>query len=129
EVAGKLVVVEQHPAQDFELLVFRAAAELARAFGEIREDHTALGEPLALVLEDRHFTLLVDVAAEAVGTRLAVEIIDGPAFPIAAAEAQHQRRLVRVARFPEAIQAILSHRSLLTPWQVAESSVVRESAG
>src|SRR5207249_6681005 len=61
-VAGELVVVPEHPAQDLASLVVVAAGEFAEVRGKVMQDHARLAEALAAMLEHRHLAHFVDRA-------------------------------------------------------------------
>src|SRR5688572_27458514 len=108
-IARKLVIVEEDPAQDLEALLRAPAAETAGALGEMREDRTALRQPLAVVLEHGHFALLVQRVAVLSAARLPAEVVDERRAPLAAAQRQHQRDLVAVAGFTDAVETVGIH--------------------
>src|SRR2546426_12817100 len=53
DVAGELVVVPEHPAQDLASLALRAAGEFAEVRGKVMQDHARLAQALAAMLEHR----------------------------------------------------------------------------
>ncbi len=112
-VARELVVVEQHPAQDFQPLVLVAAAVPAEAVGQPGEDRAALGQPPALVLQHRDFAELVERVAVRLAARLAAEVVDEHRLPVAAADVEHQGDLVAVAGLADAVQLVFAHGTTL----------------
>ncbi len=108
-IAGELVVVEQHPAQDFQPLVLVATAVTAEAVGQPGEDRAALGQAPAAVFQHRDFAELVDRAAVRIAARLAAEVVDEHRLPVATADVQHQGNLVAVAGFADAVQFVFTH--------------------
>jgi hypothetical protein len=117
DVAGELVVVPQQPAQDLAPLVLVRPAELAEPVCEVIEDHARLADPLSVMFQDRNLAHLIDLAKFR-RARLAVEEVDETGLPVGAAQVQHQRRLIRVARLGEAIEAIFGHG--LLPEQLSQ---------
>src|SRR5262245_123841 len=110
EKAVDLLVVEDDPAQRLEALVLAFRLELARALGEVGEDHGRLAERARAVHEHRHFAHFVDVAAVFRRARLALgEEVDPDRLPVGADEVEHQRGAIGVARLSEAVELVLGH--------------------
>src|SRR5690606_6893904 len=116
-VARELVVVEEHPTQDFVALLFIAAAESAAALGEIGEDCAALCHASAVEFEHRDFAELVNFGAPAFVARFAADHVHEDRLPRIAAHLEHQRDFEAVAGLSHAIQTIRAHPQLLRHWQ------------
>src|SRR5262245_29247722 len=105
-----LLIVEDHPAQRFELLVLALRLELARAPGEVGEAHARLTELLAAVHQHRYLAHLVDV-----GTIFGCpwhtlgEKVDVDGLPVGADQIEHEGNAVGVARLGKAIELVFGH--------------------
>jgi hypothetical protein len=109
ERAVELLVVENYPAPDFQLLFGAARQKFPRTFGEISQDHAGLAELFAPVDEHGSLAHFVDRFAILRRARCAVEEIDEDRLPIGADETKHQRHPIRVARLGEAMELIFRH--------------------
>ena len=103
--------MSQRIASSSSLLALRQ--ELARALGQIAEDHARLAELLAAMRQHRRFAHLVDVAAIGRRARLALEEIDEHRLPVRADQIEHQRGAIAVAGLGEAIELIFGHGGIL----------------
>src|SRR5690606_30020675 len=101
----------QQPAQDLAPLLLVAWAEAPEPLGEVVEDHAGLAQGALAVDQDRHLAHRIELAVGG-RARLAVEEVDEARRPVGAAERQHQRRLVGIARLGEAVQGVLGHGGL-----------------
>ena len=76
---------------------------------KVLQNQRRLGQGLASVLQHRHLTLFIDLIAPGLLAGLAVEEIDEHRLPVLASQLQHQRGLVGVAGFGEAMQLVVRH--------------------
>ncbi len=110
-VAGELVVVEQHPAQDFAGFIFRVGAEFAQFLGEIIKYDARLAELQALVFQHRNLAHFVHVSAKLRRAGGAVEEVAEAGFPLRSGKLEHEGNLVGVAGLGETMQDILGHET------------------
>ncbi len=81
---GKLVIVPQHPAQDFIIFFTGLATELARFLGDISLDAARLADFETVIDQNRRFAHFVDVGAIFWRAGLTLEEIDKHRLPVQA---------------------------------------------
>ena len=103
-LAGQLVIVPKHPAQDLAPFFWRLATEPARLFRDVGLDHARLGQPDVAIDQNRRLAHFVDRRQVLRRARGTVEEVDEHRLPVLTRQFQSQCRLVAVAAFSEAIQ-------------------------
>src|SRR5580692_4291842 len=111
-IAGQFVVVPEQPAQQLELLRFAFRAEAAILRRELQEDRRRLRQAHAVGLPDRNLAHLVDGPPPFGRAGDAAAEIGPHRLETLAAEREHQRELVAVARFREVMQPVGRHAVL-----------------
>jgi hypothetical protein len=105
-IARELVVIKQHPAQNFAALVFTLGTELAGLLGEVIENDAGLRNLLVAMQKHRNFAHCIHRRAVFGFACFTVEKINPDRCPVQIAQCKHERCLVSVARFTKAIETI-----------------------
>src|SRR3954452_2431356 len=115
-----LLIVEDDPAQRFELLFFALRQIFSSAARQISEDHARLGELLLAVHEHRRFAHFVDLTAILRRTCLPLEEVDIDGLPVRANEIEHQCGAIGVAGLCEAMKLVFGHGDSSIDCQILE---------
>ena len=104
-----LLIIEDDPAQRFQLFLFTLRQIFPRPLRQIIQDHAGLAELLPAMHQHRRFAHFVDLCAVLRRARLAAEEFYLDRLPVGTDQIEHQRGSIGVAGLGETIKLIFGH--------------------